>query len=163
VIEDNKRGIGGCYGPHNFVEFALADEARGVRLLAALDERSGNCGARRSGEFLELSAAGVEVESGICGAGNVFLFLDPSRDNSGRAARKSSRLAKLLALAQLSRELDHDQDGKFLLRLRGAEFTGEECCVLRLTRFDQTPADYLPAIAPWLRGSVFKRWFLLRH
>jgi hypothetical protein len=57
-------------------------------------------------------------------------------------------LAKLLALAQFSRELDHDQDGKFLLRLRGAEFAGEKCCVLRLTRFDQTPADYLPAIAP---------------
>jgi hypothetical protein len=59
-----------------------------------------------------------------------------SSHDSSRGAGKASGCGKLLALAEFSGELDHDKHGKFLLGLRGAEFSGEECLVLGLTRFD---------------------------
>jgi hypothetical protein len=64
----------------------------------------------------------------------------------GRGAGKSSGCGKLLALAKFSREFDHDNHGKFLLRLRGTEFAGKEYRVLGLTRFDETTTDRLSAI-----------------
>ena len=42
VVEENKRGVGGGHDANNLVEFALADEAGGIGLLAALDEGGGN-------------------------------------------------------------------------------------------------------------------------
>ena len=42
MVEENKRCVGAGHSAHNFVEFALADEAGGIGLLAALDERGGN-------------------------------------------------------------------------------------------------------------------------
>ena len=78
----------------------------------------------------------------------VFFFapaLQPPQRPRLRASRAA--VAKLLSLAEFSGELDHDQHGKFLLRLRGAEFAGEECRILGLTRFDETPADCLSAIS----------------
>jgi hypothetical protein len=65
----------------------------------------------------------------------------------GRGAGKPSGCGKLLALAEFSRELDHHNYGKFLLRLRGTEFAREECRVLGLTCFNETPADCLSAIS----------------
>ena len=62
-----------------------------------------------------------------------------------RSAGKSS-CGKLLALAEFTGELDHDDHGKFLLSLRGTEFAGEECRVLGLTCFDEIPTDCLSAI-----------------
>ena len=53
-----------------------------------------------------------------------------SSHDGGRSAGKSSGCGKLLALAEFSGELDHDNHGKFLLSLRGTEFAGEECRVL---------------------------------
>ena len=64
----------------------------------------------------------------------------------GRSAGKSCGSGKLLALADFSSELDHDNYGKFLLSLRGAEFAGEECRVLGLTCFDKTATDCLSAM-----------------
>ena len=63
------------------------------------------------------------------------------------AVRKASGCRKLLALAEFSGELNHDNDGKFLLSLRGTEFAGKECRVLGLTRFDETTRDCLSAIS----------------
>ena len=48
-----------------------------------------------------------------------------SSHNSGRGAGKSSGCGKLLALTELSGELDDDNHGKFLLSLRGTKFPGE--------------------------------------
>jgi hypothetical protein len=94
-----------------------------------------------------------------CKALGVLFF---SGDDSGRSAGKSSGGGKLLALAEFSRELDHDKHGKFLLSLRGAEFAGEERRVLGLTCFDKTAADCLSAIPAraaldpgWLRFEAF--------
>ena len=42
VVEENERGVGGGHDLNNLVEFALADEAGGIGLLAALDESGGN-------------------------------------------------------------------------------------------------------------------------
>jgi hypothetical protein len=42
VVEENKRGVRGGYDINDFVEFALADEAGGIGLLAALDEGGGD-------------------------------------------------------------------------------------------------------------------------
>jgi hypothetical protein len=42
VIEEYKRRVGTGHCANNLVEFALADEAGGIRPLAALDERCGN-------------------------------------------------------------------------------------------------------------------------
>src|SRR6202011_1567119 len=42
VVEENQRGVGGGHSSNNFIEFSLADEARGIGLLAALDEGGGN-------------------------------------------------------------------------------------------------------------------------
>ena len=70
-----------------------------------------------------------------------------SSHDGGCGARNSSRCRKLLALAEFSGELDHDQHGKFLLGLRCAKFAGEECRVLGLTRFDETTTDCLSAIS----------------
>jgi len=64
----------------------------------------------------------------------------------GRGAGKSRGSGKLLALADFSSELDHDNYGKFLLSLRGAEFAGEECRVLGLTCFDKAATDCLSAM-----------------
>jgi hypothetical protein len=69
-----------------------------------------------------------------------------SSHDGGGGASKSSGDAKLLALADFSSELDHDNDGKFLLSLRGAEFAGEECSVLGLTCFNKTAPDCLSAM-----------------
>ena len=69
-----------------------------------------------------------------------------SGHDGGRGAGKSSGCGKLLALAEFSRELNHDNYGKFLLRLRGTEFAGEECRVLGLTSFDETTTERLSAI-----------------
>ena len=69
-----------------------------------------------------------------------------SSHDGGRGAGESSGCGKLLALAEFSGELDHDEHGKFLLSLRGTEFAGEECRVLGLTCFDETPTDCLSAI-----------------
>ena len=74
-----------------------------------------------------------------------------SSHDGGRGAGKSSGCSKLLALAEFCSELDHDKDSKFLLSLRRAEFAREECRILGLTRFDQTPADCLSAIPARLR------------
>ena len=72
--------------------------------------------------FLELRAARVEVQGGSCRGGNLFFspdFFNPglSRYDRGRAAGKPCGLAKLLALAEFSRELHHDEDSNFLLSL----------------------------------------------
>ena len=64
----------------------------------------------------------------------------------GRGAGKSRCRGQLLALAELAGELDHDQHGKFLLCLRGAELAREQCRVLGRTRFDKTLTDGLSAI-----------------
>ena len=69
-----------------------------------------------------------------------------SSHDGGRSAGKSSGCGKLLALAEFSGELDHDNYGKLLLSLRGTEFAGEECRVLGLTCFDKTTTDCLSAI-----------------
>jgi hypothetical protein len=69
-----------------------------------------------------------------------------SSHDGGCGAGKSSGCGKLLALAEFSGELDHDNHGEFLLRLRGTEFAGEECRVLGRTGFDKTTADGLSAI-----------------
>ena len=69
-----------------------------------------------------------------------------SSHDCGRGAGKPSGCGKLLALAEFSGELDHDNHGKFLLSLRGTEFASEECRVLGLTCFDETSADCLSAI-----------------
>jgi hypothetical protein len=69
-----------------------------------------------------------------------------SSDDSGCCAGESSGCGELLALAEFSGELDHDEYGKFLLRLRCAEFAGKEGRVLGLTCFDETAADCLSAI-----------------
>lgn len=74
-------------------------------------------------------------------ARNVFF----SSHDGGRGAGQSSGGGKLLALAEFSGELDHDNHGKFLLSLRGAEFAGEECRILGLTRFDETTTGCLSA------------------
>ena len=42
MVEENKRRVGGGHNLNNFVEFALADEAGGIGLLAALDEGGGD-------------------------------------------------------------------------------------------------------------------------
>ena len=70
-----------------------------------------------------------------------------SSHDGGRGAGKSSGCGKLLALAEFSGELDHDNHGKFLLSLRGTEFAREECRVLGLTCFNETPAGCLSAIS----------------
>ena len=87
MVEENQRGVGGGHGRNNFIQFSLADEARGIGPLAALDEGGGNGRTGGSGEFLELRAAGVEVEAGRRWARNIFL----SSHDGGRAAGKSSR------------------------------------------------------------------------
>jgi len=69
-----------------------------------------------------------------------------SSEDGRRGAGKSSGCGKLLALAEFSGELDHDNYGKLLLRLRGAEFAGKECRVLRFTCFDETTTDCLSTI-----------------
>ena len=70
----------------------------------------------------------------------------PRSHDGGRGTGESSGCGKLLALAEFSGELDHDDHGKFLLSLRGTEFAGEECRVLGLTCFDKTTTDCLSAI-----------------
>jgi hypothetical protein len=87
--------------------------------LAALNESSRNGRTGRSGEFLELCAARIQVEGGGFVAWEVFL----SRHDRSRGSGKSSGRRKL-ALAEFSRELDHDNHGKFLLSLRGTQFAG---------------------------------------
>ena len=47
-----------------------------------------------------------------------------SSHKGSRGAGKSCGCGKLLALAEFSGELDHHNDGKLLLGLRGAEFAG---------------------------------------
>ena len=42
MVEENKRGVGRRYDRNNLVEFALADEACGIGLLATLDEGGGD-------------------------------------------------------------------------------------------------------------------------
>ena len=42
MVEENKRRVCAGHNVNNFVEFALADEARGIGPLAALDEGGGN-------------------------------------------------------------------------------------------------------------------------
>ena len=121
MVEEYKRRVGAGHNANNLVEFALADEAGRIRLLAPLDEGSGDRCAGGSGEFLELCAAGVEVERGGCVAREVFF----SSHDGGRGAGKSSGCGKLLALAEFSGELNHDNHSKFLLSLRGPEFAGE--------------------------------------
>ena len=69
-----------------------------------------------------------------------------SGPDSGGSASKLSGCGKLLALAEFCGELDHDNHGKFLLRLRGTEFASEECRFLGLTCLDKTSADCLSAI-----------------
>ena len=142
MVEENKRRVGGGHNVNNFVEFALADEARGIGPLATLDEGSRNSRTGRSGEFLELCAAGVEVEGRGC-ITREFVFCS---HDGGRVAGQSSGCGKLLALAEFSDELDHDNHSKFLLGLRGAEFAGEQCRVLGLTCFYETTADRFSTI-----------------
>jgi hypothetical protein len=142
MVEENNRRVGGGHNVNNFVEFALADKARGIGPLAALDEGGGNGRTGRSGEFLELCAVGVEVEGG----GSITREVVFSSHDGGRGAGKSSGYGKLLALAEFADELDHDNHGKFLLGLRGTEFAGEQCRVLGLTCFYETPTDCLFAI-----------------
>jgi len=142
VVEENKRSVGGGNDFDNLVEFALADETRGIGPLAALDEGGGNGRTGGSGEFLKLRATGIEVEGGGCIAREVFF----SSHDGGRSAGKSSGCGKLLALAEFSSELDQDNHGKFLLSLRGTEFAGEDCRVLGLTCFDKITTDCLSAI-----------------
>ena len=69
-----------------------------------------------------------------------------SSHDGRRGASKSSGDAKLLALAEFAGELDPDNNGNYLLSLRGAEFAGEECRVLGLTCFDKTATDCLSAM-----------------
>jgi hypothetical protein len=69
-----------------------------------------------------------------------------SSHDGDRGAGKSSGCGQLLALAEFSGELDHDNHGKFLLSLRCTEFSGEKGGILGHTRFDETPTDCLPAI-----------------
>jgi hypothetical protein len=142
VIEENKRSVGRSDGLNNFVEFALADEAVRVGLLPTLDESGGNGRPGRSGEFLELCAAGIEVEGGGCMVREAFF----SSHDGSCGAGKSSGCRKLLVLAEFAGELNHYNHGKFLLSLRGAEFAGEECRVLGLTCFDEAATDRLSAI-----------------
>ena len=143
MVEENKRRVGGSDDRNNLVEFALADEAGGIGPLAALDEGGGNGRTGGSGQFLELCTGGIEVEGGD-GVGREGVFF--SSHDGGRAAGNSSGCGKLPALAEFAGELDHDEDGNFRLRLRGAEFAGEECRVLGRTGFDQTTTDCLSAI-----------------
>jgi len=142
VVEQDKRGVGRSDDLDNLIEFALAYKDGGIGLLAALDEGCGNSRAGRPGELLELGAAGVEVEGGGRMVGEVFVAC---RDRS-RGTGQSSGCGKLLALAHLAGELDHDNYGKFLLRLRGAEFAGKQRRILGLTRFDETASDCLSAV-----------------
>jgi hypothetical protein len=74
-----------------------------------------------------------------------------SSHDGRRGAGKSSGCGEVPALAKLSGELDHDNYGKFLLRLRGAEFAGKECRVLGLTCFDKATTDCLSTIPARLR------------
>ena len=85
-----------------------------------------------------------------------------SSHDGGRSAGKSSGCGKLLALAEFSGELDHDNHGKFLLSLRGTEFAGEECRVLGHTCFDKITTGSLSAIPARLRliRGGFKRSLL---
>jgi hypothetical protein len=69
-----------------------------------------------------------------------------SSHDGGCGTGKSSGCGKLLALAEFSCELDHDNYGKFLLSLRGPEFAGEECRVLGHTCFDETTTNCFSAI-----------------
>jgi hypothetical protein len=83
-----------------------------------------------------------------------------SSHDGGRSAGESSSCGELLAFAEFSGELDHDNHGKFLLGLRGTEFAGEECRVLGLTCFDKTTTDCLSAIPARLRlirGGLTRR------
>lgn len=70
-----------------------------------------------------------------------------SSHDGGRSAGKSSGCGKLLALAEFSGELDHDNHGKLLLSLRRTKFAGEERRVLGLTCFDETTTNCLSAIS----------------
>ena len=142
MVEENKRRVCAGHNVNNFVEFALADEARGIGPLATLDEGSRNSRTGRSGEFLELCAARIEVEGGGCVAREIFF----SGHDRSSGAGKSSCCGKQFALAQFSGELDHNYHGKFLLSLRGTKFSGEKGGILGHTRFDETPTDCLPAI-----------------
>lgn len=69
-----------------------------------------------------------------------------SSHKSSRGAGKTCGCSELLALAELSSELDHDNYGKFMLGLRGAEFAREECRVLGLTCFHKTATGCLSAM-----------------
>ncbi len=87
-------------------------------------------------------ATGFEVEGSGGVRGNVFFS---SRERGGGTS-KLSGCGELLAFAELSGELDHNDDGKFLLSLRGTKFACEESCILRLTGFNETAADCFSAV-----------------
>ena len=113
VIEEDERGVGAGNGADDLFEFALADEAGGIRPLAALDEGGGDGGAGGAGELLELGAAGLEVEGGGGGDGQIIF----SGEDGGRGASKAGGASELLALAEFAGELGYDEDGELLLGL----------------------------------------------
>jgi hypothetical protein len=85
VVEEDERGVGGGDDRNDLFELALADEAGGIGLLAALDESGGDGGTGGSGEFLELRTAGVEVEGGG-GVQRRVVFRVETGDDSGGGA-----------------------------------------------------------------------------
>jgi hypothetical protein len=143
VVEQNQRRVGVGHNANNLFKLALADQARGIGLLAALDNRSGNGRAGGSGEFLEFGTARLEIDIGSCIASEVFF----SCHSGGRGASKSSRCGRVRAFAEISGEFDHDQHSEFQLSLRGAQFAGEKCRILSRTCLDQSPPDCLSPIS----------------
>ena len=141
MVEKNKRGVCGGHHCNDFIELALTDEAGGIRFLTTLDKGGCDGGTRGSGEFFELCTAGIEVEGRVSTAWEVFF----NRPDGCRRAGESSGCSELLAFAELTGELNHDNNGDFLLRLRGTEFAGEESLILSFTCFDKTATDCLSA------------------
>ena len=158
MVEEDQRSIGRRHHLNDLVELALADEARWIRLLAALHQRGRNRCTGRTRKLLELGTARVEVQAGRGGLGKLLI----SRRDRGRVTRKPRGGGELLAFAQLAGELDDDDDGKLLLRLRGAQLARKECGVLGLARLNEASADGFAAFAArtfFVRGDFRLNFF----
>ena len=143
VVEEHQRRVCAGYHGDNLFKFAFADEAGRIGSLTALDESGGDGGAGGPSELFELGTACVEIERGR----GVLELILTACEESCRVTGELCGGGELLPFAELSGELDYDEDCEFLLCLRGSELACEQRGFLGRTGLDEASANDLTASA----------------
>ena len=118
MVEEDKRGIGAGHNLDYFIELTLADQARRIGPLPALNEGGRDGRTCRAREFLKLCTCCVNIEARHSIVRRFFI----SGHDGCCAPGEPSSGGQLFVPSKFAGELDHNNHREFLLRLRSPQF-----------------------------------------